>query len=494
MEISIFDTMPVEAPASAAQKTPSGADPAGTDFEELVAAHEGAPAGAETPVAASRDARGAPKADGVSDGLGSGDAAPGEGADAVDDDASEVEDYLAAYEYDATLPPPVVAGEGPASSGSEAEAGVPGPVVTPVHPLYEIEGVAEAPAKTPAPGAVTEADAGTEPDVAEAGTREPDVAAPQDAGVRGASAEAFEDPLRVGGEAQAPGSTADDIDDTAAQEALARQGNDGTAPAHKAGPARADGLLPPVSVLTRTDAERGAADRESGAAAPAAHDEGPVVEAEPVAGASVGTDAETGADAGTGTGAGHTAALEHLAEAAAPPAQANAGAVSFEKADESAGAGKAPEPAVLHGRLEDGVRMSLAAGGREVSISLRPEHLGHLRVRLHLDHGTVHARISVESTDVKAVFDADSARVRDLFARHGLVLGRYTVDLGHGGIGPGGGHGAYGGWGGETSSGLNAHPGGEAVHGGLDATTDIETQARPADLSYAGAGGIDVFA
>lgn len=87
-------------------------------------------------------------------------------------------------------------------------------------------------------------------------------------------------------------------------------------------------------------------------------------------------------------------------------------------------------PEAVFEKLSTGVRMSLAGNGSEVSLSLAPEHLGALHIRMSIEESSVKARIIVESEAAKTVLDSDSGKLREVFARQGLTLDRYTVELG----------------------------------------------------------------
>ncbi len=81
-------------------------------------------------------------------------------------------------------------------------------------------------------------------------------------------------------------------------------------------------------------------------------------------------------------------------------------------------------------RISDAVRMSVTRGGREVRIVVEPPELGHLKIKLTLDNDTVNARIVVDSPHLRNFLEGDSQRLRMVFAQQGLILDRYSVELG----------------------------------------------------------------
>ncbi len=84
-------------------------------------------------------------------------------------------------------------------------------------------------------------------------------------------------------------------------------------------------------------------------------------------------------------------------------------------------------------QLDNGVRLSLAQGGREARVKLHPASLGELRIRIRVDDdGGVKTRITVDNLMVKSVLEADAVRLREIFSQHGLTLDKYTIELGSG--------------------------------------------------------------
>ena len=87
------------------------------------------------------------------------------------------------------------------------------------------------------------------------------------------------------------------------------------------------------------------------------------------------------------------------------------------------------ERAEVYEKLSTGVSMSIAKDGGEVKLSLRPDHLGSLNIKLNIEDGKVNARIVVESAAVKEALDADTGTLREVFAKNNLILDKYTVEI-----------------------------------------------------------------
>lgn len=130
-------------------------------------------------------------------------------------------------------------------------------------------------------------------------------------------------------------------------------------------------------------------------------------------------------DKGNGAGPGGGAGM-------AASGASNQGVVNktYDASDASAGV-KTPahEKAQVFEKLDYGVRMSLAQGGKEMRISLHPGHLGSLNIKVNVADGFVKADIMVDSQAIKMVLDGDSSRLKEIFTRSGLVLERYSVTV-----------------------------------------------------------------
>ncbi|MDP2689917.1 MAG: flagellar hook-length control protein FliK [Deltaproteobacteria bacterium] len=117
----------------------------------------------------------------------------------------------------------------------------------------------------------------------------------------------------------------------------------------------------------------------------------------------------------------------------------------------------AAERIEVYEKFSSGVRMSVANNGGEIRLSLRPDHLGNLNIRLNIDETLVKARILVESAAVKDVLDGDAGALKDIFAKNGLVLDRYSVEIAPKSFGfDSGGPNEHAGF---PASGENAHAG-----------------------------------
>ncbi len=84
-------------------------------------------------------------------------------------------------------------------------------------------------------------------------------------------------------------------------------------------------------------------------------------------------------------------------------------------------------------KASDGVVMSLRQADKEIRISLKPEELGHLEIKVKVHHGLVEASILVDNKDVMNMLNANNASLKEQLARQGLMLGGLEVALKHGG-------------------------------------------------------------
>ena len=146
-------------------------------------------------------------------------------------------------------------------------------------------------------------------------------------------------------------------------------------------------------------------------------------------------------------------------------------------------------PEAVFEKLSTGVRMSLAGNNKDVSISLSPEHLGSMHIKLSVEDSSVKARIIVESEAAKVVLDSDSGKLREVFARHGLTLDRYSVELSTNAFQ--GGASQFAG----SPSG-QPHYGGRGYHStnfqGPEAASDATTY-RQTENTRRASGGVDIF-
>jgi hypothetical protein len=81
-------------------------------------------------------------------------------------------------------------------------------------------------------------------------------------------------------------------------------------------------------------------------------------------------------------------------------------------------------------RFGQGLRMSMAGGGKEVRIRLVPEHLGEIILKVSGKENNVSAKIVVENMAVKGLLESDAPRLKALFSENGLELKEYSVEVG----------------------------------------------------------------
>ncbi|MBI1911757.1 MAG: flagellar hook-length control protein FliK [Deltaproteobacteria bacterium] len=83
----------------------------------------------------------------------------------------------------------------------------------------------------------------------------------------------------------------------------------------------------------------------------------------------------------------------------------------------------------VYEKFDKGLKMSLAQSGKEVKLSLHPEHLGELRIKMNVEENIVKAEIMVDNASVKSILEADSAKVKEIFTQNGMNLEKYTVEV-----------------------------------------------------------------
>ncbi|MBI5642839.1 MAG: flagellar hook-length control protein FliK [Deltaproteobacteria bacterium] len=147
----------------------------------------------------------------------------------------------------------------------------------------------------------------------------------------------------------------------------------------------------------------------------------------------------------------------------------------------------------LYEKLDQGVKMTIRDGG-EVRLKLNPEHLGELNIKLNVAEGRVSADVLVDSADVKAMLDADSGRLKEIFSSNGLTLEKYTVEVNTGGTDLNDArHSGSGSW---DNRGASEGRGGERLSFN-NIESRVEPKAEPlykrAYESRGGNGGVDVF-
>lgn len=197
-------------------------------------------------------------------------------------------------------------------------------------------------------------------------------------------------------------------------------------------------------------------------------------------------------DNGAGGSKPDTAAMKNdgKAEGMVQVKNANTGVEAAKKAT------AAPKTLSNFGKLQEGVfnavdrgiRLSLASGGQDAKLTLRPESLGELRIKLSIgENGQVQSKIMVDNATVKSILDNDAARLKGMFSEQGLDLESFSVEVG-------------GGWSGQSAKGggsgfdLNGRGAQRAYSdGGGAQELDISVMAESAYGSVGG-GGLDLFA
>ncbi len=180
------------------------------------------------------------------------------------------------------------------------------------------------------------------------------------------------------------------------------------------------------------------------------------------------------------------------AEGLAQGKDSNAGVDAAKKTSTTA-----PPKTFNFGKLQEGVfnavdrglRLSLASGGQNAKLTLRPESLGELRIKLTVgDDGQVQSKIMVDSATVKSILDGDAARLKNIFSEQGLDLKSYSVEVGNGWSGKsarGGGSGfGFNGRGPQSAYGEDSG----AV------TIELDTSAIAGGAYGAVGGALDLFA
>lgn len=86
------------------------------------------------------------------------------------------------------------------------------------------------------------------------------------------------------------------------------------------------------------------------------------------------------------------------------------------------------------GELGDAIlrraRLLVREGSGEIRLVLKPEDLGHVRIRLHIVDNHVEGRILVENSSVRQAFQENLANLSEALARDGLEVGDLSVAVG----------------------------------------------------------------
>ncbi len=137
--------------------------------------------------------------------------------------------------------------------------------------------------------------------------------------------------------------------------------------------------------------------------------------------------------------------------------------------------------------VDRGVRLSLASGGQDAKLTLRPESLGELRIKLSIGaDGQVQSKIMVDNAAVKSMLDNDAARLRGIFNGQGLNLESFSVEVGSG-------------WSGQSARGegsgfdLNGR-GAQRAYGNGGGAPELDTFVMAEGVYGAAGSGLDLFA
>ncbi|VAW34548.1 hypothetical protein MNBD_DELTA02-781 [hydrothermal vent metagenome] len=138
--------------------------------------------------------------------------------------------------------------------------------------------------------------------------------------------------------------------------------------------------------------------------------------------------------------------------------------------------------------VDRGVRLSLASGGQDAKLTLRPESLGELRIKLSIgEDGQVQSKIMVDNATVKGILNNDAARLKGIFSEQGLDLESYSVEVGSGWSGQSAG-------GDGSGSDLNGRRVHRAYSKGFGGAMEMDTFLMAERAYGAAGGGLDLFA
>lgn len=85
--------------------------------------------------------------------------------------------------------------------------------------------------------------------------------------------------------------------------------------------------------------------------------------------------------------------------------------------------------AVLNQVVERINLVQLGPNGGEMRVFLRPEHLGDLQLKVRVDQDVVVAKFVAQSTEVKAIIEANLGQLRDALTQAGINVGRFEVTV-----------------------------------------------------------------
>ncbi|MBD3420585.1 MAG: hypothetical protein GF398_10760 [Chitinivibrionales bacterium] len=89
------------------------------------------------------------------------------------------------------------------------------------------------------------------------------------------------------------------------------------------------------------------------------------------------------------------------------------------------------EKAVMNQILNQ-VTTALKTGLNEVRLTLRPESMGEVKLKIRIQEEIVVARINVENTQVKAIVESNLPQLRDALTEHNLRMGSFQVSVDNG--------------------------------------------------------------
>ncbi|MEM8579201.1 MAG: flagellar hook-length control protein FliK [Pseudomonadota bacterium] len=80
-------------------------------------------------------------------------------------------------------------------------------------------------------------------------------------------------------------------------------------------------------------------------------------------------------------------------------------------------------------RMASDIAGARLTGGQDISLSLTPEHLGHLQIRLSVENGAAQIQILAEHPEAARLLADAQPRLADALARFGLDLAQHTTDV-----------------------------------------------------------------
>lgn len=87
----------------------------------------------------------------------------------------------------------------------------------------------------------------------------------------------------------------------------------------------------------------------------------------------------------------------------------------------------------LFGQIMEHAKLMLSANQSEMEMSLKPEHLGKLQLKVMVENQVVTARFVAESQQVKQIIETNLSQLRDQLRESGLMVDHLSVSVGNGG-------------------------------------------------------------